>query len=230
MFVKMIKSRRSEWRLISVICVLVFGFSIFLQCMVSLDTDKYIDVSTVFFMWIICFILFFISFGGTVVRQFNLYISMGGTRKTFIISMWLISAIKYVAVFLLAFVMHKIQNAVLPGRLFADIGFFFKSYACIIVIVMLPLIELLVGSLILRFGTKAYWVIWGIYMVLSMLPANIEKAMENKGDSLLKSFWLWALDIIPNITEMQIISIAAVAAVVFAGISSYIIMKQDVTA
>ncbi|MDE5781768.1 MAG: hypothetical protein K2I03_09915 [Lachnospiraceae bacterium] len=230
MFIKMIKSRRTEWLLTSVICLITLVFSIFLEFLMSLETNKYVDASTVIFMGIFCFASLFISFSGGNTRLFNLSVSMGGTRKSFIISIWIISLIKYGAVFLLGFIMHKIQHALLPGKQFADISFFFEPDICIILVFMLASVELVMGSLVLRFGLKIYWILWGIYMVLCMLPSRIVKAMERKGDSILKSLGIWIIDFISNITMLQVISIGVVAAVILTGISSYLIMTQDVTA
>lgn len=230
MFVKMIKSRRTEWLLISVICLITLVFSISLEFLMSLETNKYVDVSTVIFMCIFCFASLFISFGGGTTRLFNLSVTMGGTRKSFIISVWTISVIKYETVFLLGFIMHKIQHAVLPGKEFANINFLFEPDICIILAFMLASVELVMGSLVLRFGLKSYWILWGIYMILTLLPSRIVKAMGRKEDSILKSLGIWIIDIISNITMLQVISIGVVAAAALTGISSYLIMTQDVTA
>lgn len=230
MFVKMIKSRRTEWLFISVTGLITLVFSMLLEYFMSFDTNKYVDASTVIFMGIFCVVSLFISFSSNITRLFNLSVSMGGTRKSFIISMLTISVIKYGAMFLLGFIMHKIQHVVLSGKQFADINFLFEPDICIVLVFILASVEFVMGSLVLRFGLKSYWVLWGIWMVLSLLIPRIMAAMEREKDSILKSLGIWIINIISNITMLQVISVGVVSAAILTGISSYLIMTQDVTA
>lgn len=230
MFVKMIKSRREEWLLISIICLIILVFSVSMEYFMSLETDKYMDISTPIFMGITCAVMLFISFSGIATKLFNLSVGMGVTRKSFVICTCITSVIKYGAVFLLGFANHLIMKAVRPGKEILNMDYIFRPDACILLIVVLSSAEIMMGSLILRFGTKCYWVLWGIYMLMCLIPSNIANAMKKEGDSLMKSLGLWIADVAANITRLHIIGIGAVAAAVFLGISSYILMTQDVTA
>lgn len=230
MVVKMLKSRSRGLLEYFIVSIISLAFCIFLQCMISLDTNKYVDTSTAFFMGITSVIFLVMSFTGVAARDFNMQISMGGTRKAFIMSTILMSVIKYGLVLFVGFVMHKIQQALLLGKEFADIDSFFKLDICIIAVLMITAVEFISGSIIMKFGMKAYWIIWGLWMIMSLSISKIGSVMESKEDSILKSCVNRVMEIALNITRMQMAGIAVVFVVVLTAISSYIIMKQDVTA
>lgn len=218
----MIKTKKMEimFTLVGGICFIVFGILIGFMS----DMPEFVPI---FFLFGTCFVTLLITFMWNMLI-FNMYVGMGKTRKSYIISTLEISVLKYAIIMVIGWLMYKIgTNLVLKKQSCAG---FFEPDMGILMVFLLCGVEMMAGALILKFGAKAYWILWGISMVSCMLPARIEEAMQSPKDSILKRIAVWFMEHIEQVTRMQGIGIGLVVAFVLIAISSFMLLRQDVRA
>lgn len=129
-------------------------------------------------------------------QWFNYQVAFGVTRKKFICCDVLVSLIWSLATVLFAGVLYVAEGGLLKV--------FFAAYpennileslhlspGMLVTVILLGLVCLtalkeMLGSLVMRFGNKAFWVIWAIWMLICILPARIQRMDE--GNLLSKIF------------------------------------------
>ena len=134
-------------------------------------------------MLIAMIVLVFIHFFGIIfsfVGEFNMALSMGATRKSFVGSYALFNMVELAGLELLLFVLGKIELALISViypqcEIILDVTQYFQWKYLLAVIVGMTVVELFLGAVILRFGMKAFWVVWAIWMFLTLVPVKLSE-------------------------------------------------------
>ena len=177
-------------------------------------------------------ILVFIHFFGIIfsfVGEFNMALSMGATRKSFVGSYALFNMVELAGLELLLFVLGKIELALISViypqcEIILDVTQYFQWKYLLAVIVGMTVVELFLGAVILRFGMKAFWVVWAIWMFLTLVPAKLSEneVMAAKMHQLGEQIGL------ENIVQ-YLFAAGVVAAVIMAVLGWNLLKKQRVT-
>ena len=176
--------------------------------------------------------LVFIHFFGIIfsfVGEFNMAISMGATRKAYVGSYALFNMAELAGLELLLFVLGKIELALMrviypQCEIILDVTQYFQWKYLLAVIVGMTVVELFLGAVILRFGMKAFWVVWAIWMFLTLVPAKLSEneVMAAKMHQLGEQIGL------ENIVQ-YLFAAGVVAAVIMAVLGWNFLKKQRVT-
>lgn len=183
-------------------------------------------------MLIAMIVLVFIHFFGIIfsfVGEFNMALSMGATRKSFVGSYALFNMVELAGLELLLFVLGKIELALISViypqcEIILDVTQYFQWKYFLAVIVGMTVVELFLGAVILRFGMKAFWVVWAIWMFLTLVPAKLSEneVMAAKMHQLGEQIGL------ENIVQ-YLFAAGVVAAVIMAVLGWNFLKKQRVT-
>ena len=183
-------------------------------------------------MLIAMIVLVFIHFFGIIfsfVGEFNMALSMGATRKSFVGSYALFNMVELAGLELLLFVLGKIELALISViypqcEIILDVTQYFQWKYLLAVIVGMTVVELFLGAVILRFGMKAFWVVWAIWMFLTLVPAKLSEneVMAAKMHQLGEQIGL------ENIVQ-YLFAAGVVAAVIMAVLGWNFLKKQRVT-
>lgn len=176
--------------------------------------------------------LVFIHFFGIIfsfVGEFNMAISMGATRRAYVGSYALFNMAELAGLELLLFVLGKIELALISViypqcEIILDVTQYFQWKYLLAVIVGMTVVELFLGAVILRFGMKAFWVVWAIWMFLTLVPAKLSEneVMAAKMHQLGEQIGL------ENIVQ-YLFAAGVVAAVIMAVLGWNFLKKQRVT-
>lgn len=176
--------------------------------------------------------LVFIHFFGIIfsfVGEFNMAISMGATRRAYVGSYALFNMAELAGLELLLFVLGKIELALMrviypQCEIILDVTQYFQWKYLLAVIVGMTVVELFLGAVILRFGMKAFWVVWAIWMFLTLVPAKLSEneVMAAKMHQLGEQIGL------ENIVQ-YLFAAGVVAAVIMAVLGWNFLKKQRVT-
>ena len=90
----------------------------------------------------------------------------------------------------------------------------------------MPILSILFGMLILRFGTKAFWVLWALWMFGCIGIPRIIDAVEAAPQSLFGKIGTWVRNIMLQIPSGVWIGLALVGYITCM-ISSWILMKKQ---
>ena len=176
--------------------------------------------------------LVFIHFFGIIfsfVGEFNMAISMGATRRAYVGSYALFNMAELAGLELLLFVLGKIEAALMrviypQCEIILDVTQYFQWKYLLAVIVGMTVVELFLGAAILRFGMKAFWVVWAIWMFLTLVPVKLSEneVMAAKMHQLGEQIGL------ENIVQ-YLFAAGVVAAVIMAVLGWNLLKKQRVT-
>lgn len=212
----------------------VFGsyvFGIIVMMIIQANTMEENECVTLG-MLIAMIVLVFIHFFGIIfsfVGEFNMALSMGATRKSFVGSYALFNMVELAGLELLLFVLGKIELALISViypqcEIILDVTQYFQWKYLLAVIVGMTVVELFLGAVILRFGMKAFWVVWAIWMFLTLVPAKLSEneVMAAKMHQLGEQIGL------ENIVQ-YLFAAGVVAAVIMAVLGWNFLKKQRVT-
>lgn len=113
-------------------------------------------------------------------REFNMAISMGQTRKRFVWCYELISVLEFLAITVLGRVFwafeEQVYHWVIPKAhiLFrAEVIFGWKQI--IMIVLGAVAVQMLLQALVLRYGIKVYWGVWFIWMLVAYVPRMLHR-------------------------------------------------------
>lgn len=115
--------------------------------------------------------------------EFNLAVSLGETRKSFVWGYQLFTLLKLIvivlAVILFGIIEHYVYRTVfgmetLNFDIWEVLSFVKPLYIAVAMVGILAA-EMLIQTLILRFGMKAFWVIWGFWMFVALVLPRLAK-------------------------------------------------------
>lgn len=206
----------------------VFGIIVMMIIRANTVEKECVTLGMLIGMIILVFMHFFgITF--SFVGEFNMALSMGATRKSFVGSYALFNMVELAGLELLLFVLGKIELALISViypqcEIILDVTQYFQWKYLLAVIVGMTVVELFLGAVILRFGMKAFWVVWATWMFLTLVPAKLSEneVMAAKMHQLGEQIGL------ENIVQ-YLFAAGVVAAVIMAVLGWNFLKKQRVT-
>ena len=206
----------------------VFGIIVMMIIRANIVEKECVTLGMLIGMIILVFMHFFgITF--SFVGEFNMALSMGATRKSFVGSYALFNMVELAGLELLLFVLGKIELALISViypqcEIILDVTQYFQWKYLLEVIVGMTVVELFLGAVILRFGMKAFWVVWAIWMFLTLVPVKLSEneVMAAKMHQLGEQIGL------ENIVQ-YLFAAGVVAAVIMAVLGWNLLKKQRVT-
>lgn len=206
----------------------VFGIIVMMIIRANTVEKECVTLGMLIGMIILVFMHFFgITF--SFVGEFNMALSMGATRKSFVGSYALFNMVELAGLELLLFVLGKIELALISViypqcEIILDVTQYFQWKYLLAVIVGMTVVELFLGAVILRFGMKAFWVVWAIWMFLTLVPVKLSEneVMAAKMHQLGEQIGL------ENIVQ-YLFAAGVVAAVIMAVLGWNFLKKQRVT-
>ena len=206
----------------------VFGIIVMMIIRANIVEKECVTLGMLIGMIILVFMHFFgITF--SFVGEFNMALSMGATRKSFVGSYALFNMVELAGLELLLFVLGKIELALISViypqcEIILDVTQYFQWKYLLAVIVGMTVVELFLGAVILRFGMKAFWVVWAIWMFLTLVPVKLSEneVMAAKMHQLGEQIGL------ENIVQ-YLFAAGVVAAVIMAVLGWNFLKKQRVT-
>lgn len=206
----------------------VFGIIVMMIIRANTVEKECVTLGMLIGMIILVFMHFFgITF--SFIGEFNMALSMGATRKSFVGSYALFNMVELAGLELLLFVLGKIELALISViypqcEIILDVTQYFQWKYLLAVIVGMTVVELFLGAVILRFGMKAFWVVWAIWMFLTLVPVKLSenKVMAAKMHQLGEQIGL------ENIVQ-YLFAAGVVAAVIMAVLGWNLLKKQRVT-
>lgn len=206
----------------------VFGIIVMMIIRANIVEKECVTLGMLIGMIILVFMHFFgITF--SFIGEFNMALSMGATRKSFVGSYALFNMVELAGLELLLFVLGKIELALISViypqcEIILDVTQYFQWKYLLAVIVGMTVVELFLGAVILRFGMKAFWVVWAIWMFLTLVPVKLSEneVMAAKMHQLGEQIGL------ENIVQ-YLFAAGVVAAVIMAVLGWNLLKKQRVT-
>ena len=206
----------------------VFGIIVMMIIRANTVEKECVTLGMLIGMIILVFMHFFgITF--SFVGEFNMALSMGAPRKSFVGSYALFNMVELAGLELLLFVLGKIELALISViypqcEIILDVTQYFQWKYLLAVIVGMTVVELFLGAVILRFGMKAFWVVWAIWMFLTLVPVKLSEneVMAAKMHQLGEQIGL------ENIVQ-YLFAAGVVAAVIMAVLGWNLLKKQRVT-
>lgn len=206
----------------------VFGIIVMMIIRANTVEKECVTLGMLIGMIILVFMHFFgITF--SFVGEFNMALSMGATRKSFVGSYALFNMVELAGLELLLFALGKIELALISViypqcEIILDVTQYFQWKYLLAVIVGMTVVELFLGAVILRFGMKAFWVVWAIWMFLTLVPVKLSEneVMAAKMHQLGEQIGL------ENIVQ-YLFAAGVVAAVIMAVLGWNLLKKQRVT-
>lgn len=172
--------------------------------------------------------LFGITF--SFMGDFNMAISLGATRKSFVAGYALFNLLE-IAVLELEIVVFGVAEKLLLENAFPqavmeiDLTNFFTWNYLSGVLVVFTAVEMFFGAVILKYGIKAYGVLWALWMLITLVPMNIEKNEKLSGELAKLGLFLGG-----TLTPQGMVVLVIVLTIVVAAITWNILRKQRVTA
>lgn len=171
----------------------------------------------------------------TLEKSFCMAVSMGRSRKEFLLSYWIISTINTiieVAVILLLDGIERLLAAWLYRGMpcVLDLLGQMKDWRLLLgVILLLPAFRLFMGMLVMKFQRQAFWGIWAAWMLGSIgLPRLAH--FEEKNEAHPAAQMLYSLQqVFTSLGETGIFLLAVAAAVILFLIAGMVLKKQAVT-
>lgn len=228
MAAKILSLKRNEYIVLLIAGVLFAGISVLIQYIYSLSEENYVNISTLFFTGVMLFAAMLLAFQG-VGGSFNVAISMGSTRRTYLLSLIGSLFIKYGIILLAGFVMYQL-NELLPGKEGVHLEKFYQPEIIITVIMLLMAIEMIIGTAVLKYGMAAYWVMWVLFMAVSIIFGKIGDAVESGEDSVFRRIGIGLTDFILNTQKAGLIGAGIGFSILLMAVSSVLLIRQDVKA
>lgn len=172
--------------------------------------------------------LFGITF--SFMGDFNMAISLGATRKSFVAGYALFNLLE-IAVLELEIVVFGVvekfllENAFPQAVMEIDLTNFFTWNYLTGVLVVFTAVEMFFGAVILKYGMKAFWVLWALWMLICLVPMNIGK--NEKLSGVLESLGVILGE---KITSQGIAALVIIVTIIIVMITWKILRKQRVTA
>ena len=171
--------------------------------------------------------LAFIAFA---LGDFNMAISLGATRKSFVSGYVLFNLLE-IAVLELEIVVFGVveklllENAFPQAVMEIDLTNFFTWNYLSGVLVVFTAVEMFFGAVILRYGMKVLWILWAVWMIICLVPMNIAKNEKLSGELAKLGLFLGG-----KFTPQGIVALVIALTIVVAAITWNILRKQRVTA
>lgn len=160
----------------------------------------------------------------------NLEAAMGCTRKDFFLSYYLTGFLVNIVYVILLAVICMAENSI--GKiLYPDMINVIDLLSCIIrwgipAAVALTVIGGFCGTLVLRFGKKAFWVMWAIWMIVCLGGPRAAEAVSESPDSLFGKMGL-AIEMLVERVPLNLWILLAIVLVLACGIGNYLMIRRQ---
>lgn len=148
-------------------------------------------------------------------NNFNLMVSLGCTRKDYMIAqiatVYLNMISEAVLIFLIYIIEKTMWRVIFPNKEYVKlVEYVFEHQILLAIILLVPAIRLFVGAAILRFGKIAYWLIWAVWMIGCWCSRMLVSYLAHHHES-----WLFVLvNNVKNMSDiMQMTSICLITMV-----------------
>jgi len=187
MIKKQFKLRKEEIVLAGIIeCVTFILGMIMLVIIVRFDDtiDKVFELGSIIAFCASLFTTFIMVFA-TFGVSFNNAICMGRTRKSFVTSYTLVTLCVTCAIIVIALLFSIIEKSLYtflyPDHIF---GYVAVNHITLTIVVAVILIEVIVpmfiGTILAKYGMKAFWILWAIWMFgCVVLPKMVGRMIDN---------------------------------------------------
>ena len=184
---KQFKLRKEEIVLAGIIeCVTFILGMIILALLVRFDdtTDTVFELGSIFaFSSTIftTFIMIFATFG----VSFNNAICMGRTRKSFVTSYTVVTLCVTCAIIVIAFLFSIIEKSLYtflyPNHIFEYVAVNHMTPMIIVAVILIEVIvPMFIGTILAKYGMKAFWILWAIWMFgCVVLPNMVGRMIGN---------------------------------------------------
>ncbi len=193
---------RNQLKILLCACVGAFAFGALICFLVVKINAGESDLTTALiatFLAILAVVAVIIIAGGVGIQSdFYLALSMGDTRKRFLLEEGAISVLLTAIGTLLCYLLFYLDGWLLrtcyPGipvdqelDMSVVFAFLFKNPVNLLcVVVALIAIRLLIGALYMRFGQWAFWGIWLVCMTIGMLGGRMEDILHNSSEGVMQ--------------------------------------------
>lgn len=161
---------------------------------------------------------------------FNMEVAMGCSRKEFFFSYYLtgfvMNGIYAVILVLMCMIEDALGRMLYPGM---ENEIDLLSYIIrggIPVAVSLTVIGGFCGTLVLRFGKKAFWILWTIWMVLCLGGPRISDAMSDAPDSAFGKIGA-AVEVLWESVSVNIWIMFGAAVVMVCGVADFMMLRRQ---
>lgn len=237
MIKKQIKRRKKEARLELLVISGIYLFTIAVVLGIGIYHRNRQEVVEVFPAGSVFGILVGMSFwffAGSFyfMREFNMAVSMGQTRKKFVWCYELVSVLEILAMLVLlkgfAAVEKGIYHWLLPeAKSFLEVNRIISWNRVAVIVLGVVAVQMLIQALLLRYGMKVYWVLWFIWMLAAYTPNFVseESVIAKKGTEFVN----WVIRAAELFGGNFWIIVCLLASGGFAGIAWYFLRRQQVT-
>lgn len=161
---------------------------------------------------------------------FNMEVAMGCSRKEFFFSYYLTGFVMNGVYAIIMAIMCIIENAL--GRMLYpgmenDIDLlYYIIRGGIPAVVVLTVIGGFCGTLVLRYGKKAFWVLWAIWMVLCLGGPRISDAVSDAPDSVFGKIGT-AVEVLLESVSVNIWILFGAAIVAACGVADFLMLRRQ---
>jgi len=184
---KQFRIRKEEIVLAGIIeCAIFILGMIMLALVVKFDdtTVKVFELGSIAALSATLFTTALIAFA-TFGISFNNAICMGRTRKSFVIAYTVVTFCTTCAIIIVAFlfsIIEKILYAIIyPDYIFEYVAMNHVTPIIIIAVILIEVIvPMFIGTLLAKYGMKAFWILWAFWMLgVTVLPKMIKNIYVN---------------------------------------------------
>lgn len=208
-----------------------FGYTI-LNLLIATDetVSSYLLIGTTVS---IIFGLFMTPFLGirSNMYHYNMAVSMGRTRISFIVANLLLNILECVMVFamggMIQIVEKKLWSLRFPDLLLKmDFSILQAKYIVAIILIIVT-VELFVAALILRYRNKAFWTLWALWMIICIGPTHMSDIIKTK-NSVTVRFTADSFNYLIHMNLLQKFGILFFVVAVLGTISIRLLKEQQV--
>lgn len=174
-----------------------------------------------------------VMMGASIGYDFNMQISLGCTRRHFFVSYYVVNA-SFAVLYVMGLMgIYRIEKG-LAAALYSDLDCALDFWP-ILVRGGIPIAFLIIavggfaGALVMRFGMKAFWVMWAIWMFAFLGVPNISNLTESAPDSVLGRIGIQAGLLIQSVSVELWITAGVLTGIVSLAGTWLIIRRQRVT-
>ena len=209
----------------------IFGV-ILMTAIARIDAEEVFQLGTL--MAVLIGGLVSVGFGiFSYIQGFNQAVSMGRTRRSFVLSYMVFGAVQQILICVAIFLYYQIETAMLHV-LYPDLAID-NSFAqaldvrwAVLFVAAAAMAYSFFGALLLKYGKKAFWVIWAFWMAGCILPGRIVEAVKEESPSVLGVVGRWIGGTAGSLTITQWLCVGIVLCIVLGIWGFRTILKQEV--
>ena len=211
--------KKKEYFFLVIVMCLTFAIGLIFECiddMNNFSTGLVLGGATMYCLFT----------GITHSEHFNRMITFGRTRNEYIFTVILNSIVKYILVEAVVGLCYGFNVLVKDNRIQVASEDVLKC--AIAYVLIMSIMEIFIGTMVLRFSKKFMWVLWALWMLMCFMPSFVHNAMVKNPDSVLRRLGNYLANI--SFTQTKVIVTASVIGAVMLIFSVISLKKQDVTA